>query len=95
MQDYELVLIVSPEMDEEQASGTVEGVTNFITEKGGIIGEVNHWGKRKLGYPINHLSEGDYFLALFKLEPEFTKELEDKLKLSRDIIRHLLVKAES
>lgn len=92
MRDYELVFIVSPEVAEESLPATIEKVSQFITAKGGAIAEVNQWGRRKFAYPIRKFSEGNYVLAHFKLEPEKTKELEANLKISEEILRHLLVK---
>ena len=92
MHDYELVLVISPEVDEENIPTTVDKVTKFITGKGGTIVEVNRWGKRKFAYPIKHFTEGEYVLAQFKLEFTLAKELEKNLQISEEILRHLLVR---
>ena len=92
MRDYELVLIISPEVSDEDIPSTVERVKQFIAERGGDITEVDHWGRRKLAYPIKHFSEGSYVLTQLKLEPGRTQELERSLEVSEDIIRHLLVR---
>lgn len=92
MRDYELVVIISPEIAEESVPTTIEKVTQFITAKGGAITEVNQWGRRKLAYPIGKFTEGNYVLTQFKLEPERTTELEANLEISEEILRHLLVK---
>jgi len=90
--DYELVLVISPEVDEENIPTTVDKVTKFITGKGGTIVEVNRWGKRKFAYPIKHFTEGEYVLTQFKLKPKMTAELEANLQISEEILRHLLVR---
>ena len=92
MHDYELVLVISPEVDEENIPTTVDKVTKFITGKGGTIVEVNRWGKRKFAYPIKHFTEGEYVLTQFKLEFTLAKELEKNLQISEEILRHLLVR---
>lgn len=92
MPDYELVLVISPEVDEENIPTTVDKVTKFITGKGGTIVEVNRWGKRKFAYPIKHFTEGEYVLTQFKLKPKMTAELEANLQISEEILRHLLVR---
>ena len=92
MRDYELVIIISPEVAEEDVPGTIDKVSEFITSRGGDVTAVDRWGKRKLAYPINRFREGNYVLSQIKLEPEITAELEANLKISEDILRHLLVR---
>ncbi|MBI2304110.1 MAG: 30S ribosomal protein S6 [Chloroflexi bacterium] len=94
MRDYELVFIISPEVDDDKISATVERVTQFITQRGGVVAQIDHWGKRKFAYPIGHFKEGNYVLAQFKSEPGMAKELEDSLRIAEDILRHLLVRSE-
>lgn len=92
MYDYELVVIISPEVGDEDIPGTVEKVNEFITSRGGAITEVDHWGKRKLAYPIDRFREGNYVLSRFTFEPAMAAELEASLKISEKILRHLLVR---
>jgi len=90
--NYELVLIVSPEVADENLEATIDNVSQFITGKDGIISDVERWGKRKLAYPIKHFMEGSYVLTRFKLKPALSKELEANLQISEVILRHLLIK---
>ena len=92
MRDYELVMIVSPEVADENVPAVIERVSQFITGGGGAIVEVDQWGRRKLAYPIKRFSEGTYILTQFKLEPQLTAELEANLQISEEILRHLLVR---
>ena len=92
MRDYEMVMIISPEIAEEDVPGRIEKVSEFITSRGGEITEVERWGKRKLAYPINNFKEGNYVLSRFKFQPDNTVELEASLKISEDILRHMLVR---
>lgn len=94
MRDYELVLIISPEVAEENLAAVTDRVSQFITEKGGTIIEVNHWGRRKLAYPIRRFLEGNYTLTQFRLEPGVTGELKASLSISEEILRHLLVRVD-
>ncbi len=89
---YELVLIISPEVDDEKMGTTIDGITQFITGKGGVIADVEQWGKRKLAYPIKQFMEGNYLLIRFQLEPKLTKELTANLQISEEVLRHLLMK---
>ena len=92
LRDYEMVLIVSPEVTEEKFGATIDNISRFITEGGGVISGIEQWGKKRLAYPIRHFVEGNYVLARFKLEPPLGKELEANLRISEDILRHLLVR---
>jgi small subunit ribosomal protein S6 len=92
LQDYELVFIVSPEVADESLESKIDGVSQFITGKDGIISDVERWGKKKLAYPVGHFLEGNYVLARFKISPARCKDLEANLKISEEILRHLLIK---
>ncbi|MBI4300816.1 MAG: 30S ribosomal protein S6 [Chloroflexi bacterium] len=95
MRDYELVFIISPEVAEENVPAIVEKVQQFIAGRGGEVTGVNHWGRRKLAYPIRRFTEGNYVLNLIKMDPKLTAELEANLLTSEDILRHLLVRVDS
>ena len=94
MRDYELVAIISPEVDEEGVSKIVDKVTQSIDSRGGVVEEVKKWGRRKLAYPIRKFMEANYVLARFKLTPKSVKELEGEISASADILRYLVVKVE-
>jgi small subunit ribosomal protein S6 len=95
LQDYELVYIISPEITDDVLETRVNVITQFITGRDGVVAGVEKWGKKKLAYPIQHFLEGNYVLTKFKMSPARCKELEANLRISEDIIRHLLVKAGS
>ena len=90
--NYELIYIIRPEADEENSEATVESVGQFTTGKGGIVSEVERWGKRRLAYPIKQFGEGTYVLTRFQMQPEYNKDLETNLRISENVIRHLLIK---
>ena len=92
---YELVVIISPEVVEEKLDATIDSVSQFITENGGTIADVERWGKKRLAYPIEHFMEGSYVLTRFRLKPALSKELEANLQISEEVLRHLLVKLSS
>ncbi|TET26883.1 MAG: 30S ribosomal protein S6 [Dehalococcoidia bacterium] len=94
LRDYELVLVISPEIDDGALDTTIDNISQFITGKGGSISNVERWGKRKLAYPIRHLTEGSYVLTQFKLKPALSQELEASLKISEEVLRHLLIRIE-
>jgi small subunit ribosomal protein S6 len=92
MNDYELILIVKPDLIEEKLEAAVENVKKFITVRGGVISDVQKWGKRRLAYRIKHFGEGNYTLLKCQMKPGVNKELETNLRITEDVLRHLLVK---
>lgn len=92
MRDYELVVVVSPSVTDDEVSTTIEKINQFISERSGSTTEVNQWGRRKLAYPIKNFTEGNYFLTQFKMDPQLTAELEVSLELWDEVLRHLLVR---
>ena len=91
-QDYELVYIIRPDKEEEELESRIEGISKFISGNDGTVAEVERWGKKKLAYPIQHTLEGNYVLTRFSMSPAKCKELEANLKISEDVLRHLLIK---
>ena len=93
--DYELVFIVSPEVADDSLETVIDGVGQLITSKEGVISDVERWGKRRLAYPVGHFLEGNYVLTRFKMNPTWGKELEAQLRISEQILRHMLIKLDS
>jgi small subunit ribosomal protein S6 len=92
MHDYELVAIISPEVDEDEVAKIVDRMTQSIGSRGGAVEEVKNWGKRRLAYPVRKFMEGDYVLARFKLMPRSVKDLESEIGTFGDVLRYLVVK---
>ena len=95
VRDYELIVIISPEVVDEELGAIVERVTQFITEKDGVISSVEQWGKKRLAYPIKHFTEGNYVLVNCRFRSTLSKELETRLHIAEEIIRHLLIRLDS
>jgi small subunit ribosomal protein S6 len=94
LNNYELVIVLRPDLAEEKVEAVVETIRKFITGKGGTIGDMQKWGKKRMAYSIKHFGEGIYFLLKFQAKPSQNRELENNLKISEDVLRHLLVKIE-
>ncbi len=92
MQDYELVVVIDPEIVEEDVPAAIERVSAAVTSRGGEIIETLPWGRRRLAYPINRRTEGNYVLSQIKLDPARTHELESGFAISEEILRHLLIR---
>jgi small subunit ribosomal protein S6 len=92
MRDFEMVLIIKPELDEARFNATLENVKKMISGLGGTVSDMQPWGKRKLAYHIKGVGEGTYVLSHFKMEPLRNRELEAKLRITDDVARHMLIK---
>ncbi len=95
MRDYEFTFIIHPDLEDEGITDTVEKVAQFITEGGGQVTNTDHWGRRRLAYPIRKQHEGYYVLVQIQLDPKSLGELERRLKLQEEIIRYLLVRTDN
>ena len=94
MRDYELVLVIDPDIAEEDVPSAIDKVSQFITGRGGTVAGVNRWGRRKLAYPIRRHIEGNYVLTQFRLDPTQIGGLEASLGLAEELIRHLVVRTD-
>jgi small subunit ribosomal protein S6 len=89
---YELMLILKPDVAEEEQKAEVDKIKKLITDGGGEVVKEDSWGKRVLAYPIKRFSEGVYHLLNFQSTPAKVKELEKKLNLDDEVLRFLVVK---
>jgi small subunit ribosomal protein S6 len=88
--DYELGIVINPEVGDEQARTLVERVTTIITNHGGQVVRVNAWGRRRLAYPIQRFRDGLYFFFDLMLDPSTIADIERNLRVNEDIIRQLM-----
>ena len=92
MRDYEVLYIVRADIDDEKVQDAVKRVNNLIQRAGGTAERTNLWGKRKLAYEVKHQKEGSYVLQDFQLDPDRVPELESGLKITEEVLRHLIVR---
>lgn len=91
MKKYEVIFIMKP-ADEESISATVAKFETLINNNGGNVDKIDRWGKRRLAYEVKDHSEGIYALIYFTAEPKAVFELDRVMKISDDILRHMIVK---
>jgi small subunit ribosomal protein S6 len=91
MRDYELMYIVRPNIADDELAGATDKVDSMISNLGGSVSENNPWGKRRLAYPIDKYDDGYYIVSKIKLDTSRTRDLEAQLRISDDVIRHILV----
>jgi small subunit ribosomal protein S6 len=92
LRDYEVLYIVRADLDDEKVQDVVKRVNTLIERSGGALERTNLWGKRKLAYEVKHQKEGAYILQDFKIPQERIPELEGALKISEEVLRHLIVR---
>ncbi len=92
MRDYEVLYIVRADLDDEKVQDAVKRVNRLIERSGGTAEATNLWGKRKLAYDVKHQKEGSYVLQDFQLDPNRVPELEASLKITEEVLRHLIVR---
>ena len=90
MREYEVVIIVHPDLEEQAFNEIVERVTGWVTADGGSVEKLDVWGKRTLAYPIRKKNEGQYVLVHAKMQPEQTASLERNMRLTEPIMRFLV-----
>ncbi len=91
MINYEVMFILNPALEDDKKEAAIEAVKEIITGEKGEVGNTDVWGMRKLAYPIQKKNEGYYVVIEFKGEPTLPKELDRRLKISDDIMRHIIV----
>lgn len=92
MRDYEVLYIVRADLDDEKVQDAVKRVNTLIERSGGTLERTNLWGKRKLAYEVKHQKEGSYVLQDFQFDPSRVPELEAGLKITEEVLRHLIVR---
>ena len=91
---YELMVILDPEIDERTVAPSLDKFLNVIRNDGGTIDNVDIWGRRRLAYEIQKKSEGIYAVVNFTATSEATVELDRQLKLSEAVLRTKVLRAE-
>ena len=92
MREYEVMYILHPELDDEKVAAAMEKYNTLIQNNGGTVANAEKWGKRRLSYEIKGQREGTYVLASFSGGPAVSSELDRVMKISDDVIRHLIVR---
>ena len=95
MNKYELCLVLSARLEDEQRADALERVKGYVTRFGGEIANIDEWGKRKLAYPIQKMDEGFYYFIHFDAEAAAPAEIEAQLRIMEPVLRFLIVKQEA
>ena len=94
MRDYELTLVVRPDVEDATLTALLDKVKGLITAAGGQSLQLESWGRRTLAFPIKKVTEGQYFFIRVQLSPQAIRDLERNLQLTEQILRFLFVRVE-
>ena len=88
--EYEVMFVVDSALESEEVANVVEKFKGLISSNGEIK-NMDEWGKRKFAYPINHKTEGYYYMITFTAPPQFPAELERIFRITDSIVRFLII----
>ena len=92
MNKYELALVVSAKIEDDARTATVEKTKEYITRAGGTVTEVEEWGKKKLAYDVQKMSEGYYYFIQFEAEATVPAAVEQDVRIMDNVLRFLCVR---
>lgn len=96
MNKYELCVVLSAKLEDDERAAAIEKIKEYVTRFGGAVGEnIQEWGKKRLAYEIQHMKEGLYYFIPFTGDSETPNELESQLRIMEPVIRYLVVKPEA
>ena len=95
MRQYEIMVIVSPDVDDRQVAGIVEKPLEAFKTAGGTVENVDVWGRRRLAYEIKKKSEGIYAVVDLQATPDLAKELDRQLNLNEAVLRTKLLRPDA
>lgn len=90
MRAYEVMYIVKP-MEDEAVEAVINKFDTLLANQGAADMQIDRWGKKHLAYEIEDLSEGYYVLLNFNAEPAAVKELDRVMKITDDVLRHMII----
>lgn len=93
---YELALVISAKLDDDTRAAVLEKAKNYITRFGGTVGETEEWGKRKLAYEIQKVTEAYYYFIQFTSDDSDTpNQLEGRMRIMDNVLRYLVVRKDN
>ncbi len=95
MNKYELALVVNAKAEDDVRTATVEKAKEYITRYGGVVTEVEDWGKKRLAYEIQHMREAFYYFIQFEAEATCPAEVEKHVRIMENVIRYLCVRKDA
>lgn len=94
MNKYELAVVVSAKLEDEERAAKIEKVKELISRFGGTVTNVDEWGRKRLAYEIDKIKEAYYYFIHFESEANCPVEVEQHIRIMEDVIRYLCIKQE-
>ena len=95
MNKYELAVVVSAKIEDEERAAVVDKCKALIERFGGTITNVDEWGKKKLAYEVQKMKEAFYYFIQFEAESSAPAEIESRIRIMDNVLRYLVVKNET
>ena len=95
MNKYELAVVVSAKIEDEERAAVVDKCKALIERFGGTITNVDDWRKKRLAYEIQKMKEGFYYFIQFEAESSAPAEIESRIRIMDNVLRYLVVKNET
>ena len=95
MNKYELAVVVSAKIEDDERAAAVEKAKEIITRFGGVVTEVEDAGKKRLAYEIQHMKEGFYYFIQFDAPSTCPAEVERRVRILDNVIRYLCVRKDA
>ena len=92
MNKYELAVVISAKIEDDERAATFEKVQRIITKHGGTITNVDEWGKKRLAYEVRKMREAFYYFIQFEGEATLPAEIESRIRLMENVVRYLVVR---
>jgi len=92
---YELVIVLNGTLEDEARSAAMEKVTEYITRVGGVVSNIDDWGKKRLAYEIQKMNEAFYYIVAFEAPLDAPQQIEENVRIMEQVIRFLIVKQEA
>lgn len=94
MRNYEVMVILDPDLEERTVAPSLDQYLNLVRKEGGSIETVDVWGRRRLAYEIKKKAEGIYAVIQLSAEPATVKELDRQLGLNESVLRTKVIRPE-
>mgnify|MGYP002514929029 CR=1 FL=1 len=95
MNKYELAVVVSAKIEDDERAATIEKVKAYIERFGGTITNVDEWGKKRLAYEVQKMKEAFYYFIQFEADATCPAEVERRVRIMDNVLRYLVVKKEA
>ncbi len=95
MNKYELAVVLNASIEDDARAAVLEKIKDMVTRVGGTISDVDEWGKKKLAYEIQKMSEGYYYFIHFEAQSSVPAEIESRIRIMDHVLRYLCVRQDA